>query len=72
MVRVVDPVCGMEFAPEHAVAQSEWLNRKFYFCHPICKSIFDSKPTRFVYGSKPKRSGGRRCSAPDNASVSVQ
>lgn len=72
MVRVVDPVCGMEFAPELAAAQSEWLDRKFYFCHPVCKSIFDRIPTRFVYGGRLRRSGGRRCSASDNASVSVQ
>ncbi len=54
MARVIDPVCGMEFEESMADDQSEWLNRTFYFCHPICKMVFDAKPWRFVYNGNPK------------------
>ncbi len=54
MARVIDPVCGMEFEERAAVARSVYLNRTFYFCHPVCKKIFDVNPARFVYSANPK------------------
>ncbi len=48
MGRVTDPVCGMRFPRECAVAQSMWLERTYYFCHPVCQRIFDADPSRFV------------------------
>lgn len=54
MARVVDPVCRMKFDASVAADKSEWLNRTFYFCHPICKKIFDAKPGRFVYSGNHK------------------
>ena len=54
MARVIDPVCGMEFADHAAAAQSVYLNRTFYFCHSVCQRIFDANPARFVYSDKPK------------------
>ncbi len=52
---VIDPVCGMQFTANVAAGHSEYLNRTFYFCHPVCKKIFDTRPLRFVYGEKAKR-----------------
>jgi YHS domain-containing protein len=61
MARVVDPVCGMEFEENVAADKSEWLNRTFYFCHPICKQIFDAKPWYFALtrNGKPKIQQGK-------------
>lgn len=59
MARIVDPVCGMAFDENIAADKSEWLNRTFYFCHPICKRIFDAKPWRFVYNGNPKIQRGK-------------
>lgn len=60
MALVIDPVCGMEFPKSVALANSEYLNRTFYFCHPACKQIFDIVPTRFVYTPKELKPA-RRC-----------
>lgn len=59
MARVIDPVCGMAFDQRIAAAKSNWLNRTFYFCHPICKQIFDNKPWYFVYNGNPKIHQGK-------------
>ena len=65
---VVDPVCGMEFSKNVAVAHSEYLDRTFYFCHPACQKIFDIKPSRFVYTEKSRRRSRRAKSKPDEQS----
>ena len=62
---VVDPVCGMQFSKRLAVAHSEYLRRTFYFCHPVCKKIFDLKPSRFVYSEKSNRRSRRAKSYQD-------
>lgn len=54
MAQVIDPVCGMEFDHNIAADKSNWLNRTFYFCHPMCKQIFDAKPWFFVYNGNSK------------------
>ena len=54
MAFVTDPVCWMEFDERDAHAQSEWDGETFYFCHPICKRIFDANPTRFI-GKKDRK-----------------
>jgi len=38
----------MEFDEQDAAVQSLWGGQTFYFCHPICKKIFDANPSRFV------------------------
>ncbi|MDE3087845.1 MAG: YHS domain-containing protein [Chloroflexota bacterium] len=54
MARVVDPVCGMEFSERDAAAWSVYQNRIYYFCHPVCKKIFDADPTPFVDDANPE------------------
>lgn len=48
MQLVVDPVCGMEFDQEAAAGCSTYRGTDYYFCHPVCKKIFDADPTRFA------------------------
>jgi len=45
----------MEFDERDAAAQSEFDGQAFYFCHPICKKIFDANPLRFVKRTNLKR-----------------
>ncbi len=54
MALVVDPVCEMEFSERDAAAWSVYQNRIYYFCHPVCKKIFDADPTQFVDDENPK------------------
>jgi Cu+-exporting ATPase len=44
----IDPVCGMEVAPESAAAQSEYNGQTYYFCSPVCKQRFDADPNNFI------------------------
>lgn len=57
---VIDPVCGMQFGEDMAVAHSQYQDRTFYFCHPFCKRIFDLIPARFVYVERQRRSSDVR------------
>lgn len=52
---VVDPVCGMEFAERDAAARAVFQNQTYYFCHPVCKRIFDAEPTYFVESQNVQR-----------------
>ncbi len=57
MELVIDPVCDMEFDQRTAAALSVYQNRLYYFCHPVCKKIFDADPTRFVQAEQAEASG---------------
>ncbi len=57
MELAIDPVCDMEFDQRTAAALSVYQNRIYYFCHPVCKKIFDADPTRFVQAQEPEASG---------------
>lgn len=48
MALVVDPVCGMEFDHRSAWDRSVYQGCTYHFCHPVCKEIFDSNPTKFL------------------------
>ena len=37
---VVDPVCGMTIAPEHAVGHVEHKGQTYYFCSDQCLQRF--------------------------------
>ena len=43
-----DPICKMEVNEETAQWTSEHDGKKFYFCAPGCKAIFDLDPTKFM------------------------
>ncbi len=48
MTLVTDPLCEMKFDKRLAAASSVYQNRIYYFCHPVCKKIFDADPARFI------------------------
>ncbi len=43
-----DPVCGMDVAPESAVATAEYRGKTYYFCNPRCKESFEKEPERYL------------------------
>lgn len=47
-VMVTDPVCGMEFAQDKAVARSRHGGITYYFCTEACRSEFVREPERYV------------------------
>jgi YHS domain-containing protein len=48
----IDPVCGMEVAPETAAAKSVHEGVTYYFCSTECKEIFDRAPKEVLRASK--------------------
>jgi YHS domain-containing protein len=43
-----DPVCGMEFDPKKAAAQSTYQGQTVYFCAVVCKVKFDQNPAKYL------------------------
>ncbi len=54
MALVTDPVCEMKFDKRLAAASSVYQHHVYYFCHPVCKKIFDANPARFVKETNPE------------------
>ncbi len=54
MAKVTDPVCKMQVDTEKTppALQSEYEGKKYYFCAPGCKRMFDKNPEQYV---KPKQ-----------------
>ncbi|MFQ5890070.1 MAG: YHS domain-containing protein, partial [Gemmatimonadota bacterium] len=46
--KVTDPVCGMRFKPEKAVARAEFGGKTYYFCTMACRRRFEKEPGRYV------------------------
>lgn len=58
---VTDPVCGMSFKPERAVAQATYNGKTYHFCTEACKEQFDADPGRYVQpAGGPRPAGGVR------------
>lgn len=49
-MEVLDPVCGMRFDSDEAVASVEHEGTTYYFCGEGCKEAFEEDPQRFVGG----------------------
>lgn len=47
-MNVTDPVCGMSFDEEEAVATAELEGDTYYFCSEECKEEFETDPEDFV------------------------
>lgn len=45
---VTDPVCGMKFKKEYAVAQADHCGITVYFCVPECKTKFLQSPDQYA------------------------
>jgi len=48
VMKVVDPVCGMEVDTEKARYKSVYRGRIYYFCSYHCKKLFDENPEFFL------------------------
>jgi YHS domain-containing protein len=44
----VDPVCASSIALTEAVAASDYLGRRFFFCSHACKEEFDRRPATYL------------------------
>lgn len=47
----LDPVCGAQVEEEIAIAESEYLGARYYFCSMDCKHKFDQRPEDYVHRS---------------------
>ena len=52
-IQVVDPVCGMKFAPEKAAGHLEYNGETYYFCYIGCLEKFRSDPEKYLNDVKP-------------------
>nr|WP_299246433.1 YHS domain-containing protein [uncultured Halomonas sp.] len=53
-----DPVCGMQVGYKTAAAESEYQDKRYYFCATACREQFDVDPERHV--RKHRQHGSRR------------
>jgi YHS domain-containing protein len=44
----IDPVCKMTVNEKTAKYISEYKGKKYFFCAPGCKKMFDEKPDKFL------------------------
>jgi Cu+-exporting ATPase len=51
-MKVKDPVCGMQFAPERAAGQLEYQGRTYYFCNKSCLERFRLDPAKYLGSGK--------------------
>jgi len=52
-----DPVCGMQVSYKTAATESDYQDKRYYFCATACREQFDADPERYVrthrqHGSK--------------------
>lgn len=47
-IRVRDPICGMEIAPEDAADSAVYAGRTYYFCSPMCAERFKADPESYA------------------------
>ncbi len=45
---VLDVVCGMEIDDKTVKWKSEYKDKTYYFCGPMCKLEFDENPEKYV------------------------
>lgn len=44
----IDPICKMEVDEGSAKFVSEYKGKKYYFCAPACKKMFDENPEEYA------------------------
>lgn len=44
----IDPICKMTVDEGSAQYVSEYQEKKYYFCAPSCKKMFDENPEKYV------------------------
>jgi YHS domain-containing protein len=48
VVKVKDPVCGMEIDAEKAAAKTDYQGKTYYFCMEGCKQKFLAEPGKYA------------------------
>jgi P-type Cu+ transporter len=48
IVKVTDPVCGMEIDAEKAAAKVEYQGKTYYFCMEGCRDKFQADPAKYA------------------------
>lgn len=48
-----DPVCKMKVDPQNAKITTEYNGRKYYFCAPGCKFLFERDPEKYLNSDEP-------------------
>ncbi len=43
-----DPVCNMDVDENNAKYVTEYKGKKYFFCAPGCKAMFDRDPEKFL------------------------
>jgi P-type Cu+ transporter len=51
-LKVKDPVCGMQFAPEKAAGTYEFQGQMYYFCNKSCLEKFRNDPDKYLLLTK--------------------
>jgi len=44
----IDPICKMTVDEETAKYISEYKGKKYFFCAPGCKKMFDENPKKYI------------------------
>ncbi len=58
MAMRTDPVCGTAVDEQQAAGESEYLDKKYYFCSEGCKHKFDQRPEDYVVRTGQAQRGG--------------
>ncbi|MFO8050264.1 MAG: YHS domain-containing protein [Thermoplasmatota archaeon] len=48
-----DPVCKMKVNPKISILTSEYKGKKYYFCAPGCRFMFEKDPERYLGSDEP-------------------
>jgi YHS domain-containing protein len=48
MPMAIDPVCKMKVDAAACKITSEYKGKKYYFCAPGCKKVFDKDPEKYL------------------------
>jgi P-type Cu+ transporter len=64
-LKVKDPICGMEFAPDEAAGTLEYGGEPYYFCNESCLDKFRTDPEQYLGSAKTKTSASAPTAAPE-------
>ncbi len=54
-----DPVCGMTVNPQHSTISQLYKGQIYYFCSPLCKSMFEREPEKYVKNAEAESEQGK-------------
>src|SRR5262249_32976806 len=66
----IDPVCGMAVDPASSAGSSDFNNKTYHFCSPVCVAKFEADPEKYIAaGLKPGEHKFEPMSAAPSAAV---